>query len=99
MKYGEKPQESLKREVKEESNLDVKVQGITDVWDFVMEKRKLQLVGITWVCSSEDDLDKVELSPEHSNHFWKTYKEIVVSEDRYPEWVVNSVQTAEKILG
>lgn len=98
MEYGESPQEALKREVKEEVNLNVSVKGVTDIWDFVMEKRKLQLVGITWACESEDISDQVKLSFEHSDHFWKSFKEVKNNKDEYPEWLVNSIVIAEKIL-
>jgi len=95
MRYGEKPEESLKREVKEEAGLDVEIKGITDVWSFIMDEKKLQLVGITWACVSRDT--KVKLSPEHSSFEWITYKEIRKSKEKYPKWLVNSIEIAELI--
>ena len=98
MEYGEHPKEALKREVKEEVNLNVEVKGVTDIWDFVMKKRKLQLVGITWACETNDNHNQVKLSFEHSKFFWKTYDEIQKNKDKYPEWLVNSIKIAEEIM-
>ena len=97
MSYGEKPEEALKREVKEEAGLEVKVKGITDVWSFVMDDRKLQLVGITWACTAQNT--EVKLSPEHSSFEWISYEEIQNSRDKYPDWFINSVKVAETIIG
>ena len=94
MSYGEKPEESLKREVKEEVGLEIEIRGVTDVWSFIMEEKRLELVGITWACVSQDA--KVKLSPEHSSFEWLSYEEIQNS-DKYPEWLVNSVRIAESL--
>ncbi len=96
MSYGEKPGESLKREVKEEVGLEIEIKGITDIWSFVIEQKKLQLVGITWACTSQNT--EVKLSPEHSSFKWLSYKEIQASRSEYPGWLVNSIKIAERIL-
>lgn len=96
MNYRETPEESLKREVKEESGLDVAVIGVTDVWSFLIEEKNFQLVGITWACTSESQ--KVTLSPEHSSHHWLSFQEALKSQDKYPKWLVESIKIAEKLL-
>ena len=74
MSYGEQPEESLKREVKEEAGLEIEIKGVTDIWSFVMKDKKLQLVGITWACIAQST--EIKLSPEHSSFEWVSYEEI-----------------------
>lgn len=98
MEYGEQPQEALKREAKEEANLDIEIKKVTDIGNFIMSKRKLQLIRISWACTSENKHNKVNLSHEHSQYYWKDYQEIQNNKSKYPDWLVTSIEIAEQIL-
>jgi len=54
------------------------------------------LVGITWACVAQTT--EVKLSPEHSSFEWVSYKEIQNSKEKYPDWLIDSIEIAEKIL-
>jgi len=61
IKYGEDPAESLKREVFEETHLDVDILNPIGVWHFFLEHDKVQIVCLTFLCklkSGEIDLNK-----------------------------------------
>jgi len=64
MDFGENPKESLLREVKEETGLDVEIIKPVDVWYFIRDNR--QVVGTTHLCKWRSN--EVILSDEHE-HF------------------------------
>lgn len=92
LEFGEKPEETLVREVKEETGLTVQAKGITEVWSFT--KETFQLVGITFLCFI--DGGKNQLSSEHSSFEWVTSDE--VKKNNYPEWLKKSILKAEEFL-
>lgn len=52
IEFGETPQETLMREVKEEVGLDVTIQDLKGVWWFYRTKSdNAQVICITWACS------------------------------------------------
>jgi len=67
MEFGEKPEDTLKREVKEETGLEVEMIYPFSVWTFFRESHN-QTVGINFVCvaTSQD----VKLSNEHIDFKW-----------------------------
>jgi len=46
--FGEKPKDAVKREVKEETNLDIEIEKINTVWSFMGEDAFI--IGITFLC-------------------------------------------------
>jgi 8-oxo-dGTP diphosphatase len=72
--FGETPEESLKREVKEECGIDIKVRIPVSVWTFFKNNNKTQVVGISFLCNyiSGD----IRLSKEHVDYKWIDPKEI-----------------------
>jgi len=67
MEFGEKPEETLKREVKEETGLEVEMLYPFSVWTFFRESNN-QTVGINYVCVTANK--DVELSNEHIDFKW-----------------------------
>ena len=94
IKFGEKPEDALKREVMEESGLKIRLLGITDVWTFI-EGENFQLVGITYIC--EALTSEVKLSFEHSSFEWVDPKNKAIM-GKYPKWLANSIKRALKIV-
>ncbi|MBU0457579.1 MAG: NUDIX domain-containing protein [Nanoarchaeota archaeon] len=48
--FGEKPKDAVKREVKEEINLDVEITKVTSVWTSIIKEEDLQIIGINYLC-------------------------------------------------
>lgn len=70
MKFGEIPREALKREVKEEVNLDISVIKPFAVgqWQFQAKNKQAQVVAIYFICESLSE--EVKLSFEHQDFEW-----------------------------
>lgn len=94
IKFGEKLEEAVVREAKEETGLDVKVGQIFNAWTFVKEDKDFQLTGIDFLCITEQQ--EVKLSGEHSDFEWRKAEEII-SDEKYPEWLRKTIEKAEKI--
>ena len=72
--FGEMPEKALKREVKEETGLEIEVVKPVRVWSFFKNKEKTQVVGITMLCKYKSG--EVKLSEEHRKFKWINPKEI-----------------------
>ena len=67
MDVEQTPQEALKREIREETGLEVSVREPFNVFTFRKQTGEFK-VGITFLCDSEDDT--VVLSHEHGEYRW-----------------------------
>lgn len=65
--YGEKPQQGLKREVKEESGLAIQIIEPVTSWTFTQDNGE-QVFGTTFLCEPEDI--QVNLGYEHTDFQW-----------------------------
>ncbi|MDR1694069.1 MAG: NUDIX domain-containing protein [Lactobacillaceae bacterium] len=72
MEFGEQPVEALKREIMEETGLEVDIKKPFTVWSF-MAKPDLQIVGVTLI--AEYVSGEVKLSSEHTDFKWIEAKE------------------------
>lgn len=50
IEYGESPEEALKREVKEELDLEIDIQGSVGVWFFFTQESSDQIICHTYLC-------------------------------------------------
>jgi len=73
--FGETPLKCLKREVKEETNLEIydDFQPVR-VWSFFKNNGKTQVIGITVLCKHK--YGEVKLSDEHTDFKWINPSEI-----------------------
>jgi mutator protein MutT len=71
--HGEKPQQGLKREVMEESGLEVEVMDPVTSWTFMRDNGE-QVFGTTFLCEPEGL--EVELGDEHTDFQWVEKKEL-----------------------
>ena len=72
IEFGESPVEALRREVAEETGLQVEPIAPLQVWHYV--KQRFQLVGIDYLCESHSG--DVVLSEEHDAFRWLTEEEL-----------------------
>ncbi len=72
---GQRFDESLKREVKEETGLEIKIKQpfFVSEWRPVVNNEQWQIIGIFFECSTEND--KVILSQDHDDYLWIEPKE------------------------
>lgn len=85
MEYGESPEETVVREVKEETTLDVTPEKLLGVWWFISPTSKKQIVCITYLCNAKSTNVDITKNPENdpiSEFAWVT-KEAFLNGD-YP---------------
>ena len=83
--YGEKLEDALRREVKEESNLEIEILKPLHAWSVLQSER--HLVGVTYLADYVSG--EVQLSFEHSAYTWKTLEEIM--DGNFPQWIKKDV--------
>lgn len=66
MEFGETAEETLRREILEETGLMVKPIKLLDTWNLIRED--YQITGIIYLCELEEG--KVRLSDEHDKFKW-----------------------------
>lgn len=74
IKFGEDPEESLKREIMEEAGIEADVVRPLRIWTFFKNNKETQVVGITLLCKYKSG--KVKLSKEHTDFKWIKPEEI-----------------------
>ena len=84
---GQRFDESLLREIKEETGLEIKIGKpfFVDEWRPFVNEEQWQIVGTFFECLS--DSDKVELSEDHDDYQWidpKEYKNYNLIEKLHP---------------
>ncbi|MCD6092891.1 MAG: NUDIX domain-containing protein [Candidatus Aenigmarchaeota archaeon] len=74
IKFGETPEEALKREIKEETGLEVEIIKPIRIWTFFKNNGDTQVVGVTMLCKYKNG--KVKLGKEHIDFKWIKPEEI-----------------------
>lgn len=85
MEYGEKPEETVVREVKEETGLDVAVGRLLGVWQFYSIVNDYQVVCITFQCTAlttDINLAHNPADEEITEHAYATKEDLLAW--RYP---------------
>lgn len=91
--YSETPQESLKREIKEECGLNVEVHNPLGVNSFYLDNSRI--VEITFLCTIIDSKFDVKLSDEHSEYRWISFENInSLNLNDYMSKVVNTAKSS-----
>ncbi len=87
--YGETPEESLAREVKEECGLNVKVNNPLSVNTFYFGK--IHVIEITFHCEIMDNSFEVKLSSEHTEYKWTP---LDIKDTELNEYMTKVVETS-----
>lgn len=94
IKFGEKLEEAVVRETREETGLKVKPIAVFNAWTFIKEEKNFQLTGIDFLCFTNQE--KVKLSKEHAGFWWENAAK-TINNKKYPAWLGKTIEKAEKI--
>jgi ADP-ribose pyrophosphatase len=85
LEFGENPEQTLVRELREETGLQVVPDRLLYVWSAIV-REEYQIIIITYLCRCEDT-SRILLSEEHSGYMWA---------DKYSlrEYLVDDIQKA-----
>jgi len=89
---GETDRETLIREIKEETGIDISSSKIFPIKKWILEKNGNKLSGVDFLCILER-YQKIKLSPEHIRAKWLSRKEIMESKE-ISSWLKESVAAA-----
>lgn len=87
LEYGETPHQALKRELREETGLKIKI--IKPIYTFTAIREDYQTVGIGFLAIPEDD--HVQISEEHTDYKWVDKKELQATLDPH---IFNDIKEA-----
>ena len=87
LEYGETPHQALKRELREETGLKIKI--IKPIYTFTAIREDYQTVGIGFLAIPEDD--HVQISEEHPAYKWVDEKELQATLDPH---IFNDIKEA-----
>ena len=73
LEFGESPMQALKREINEETGLEVEKLILLNAWNSFKDECT-EIIGLTYICTANGD--NVMLSKEHSDYEWVTYEEM-----------------------
>lgn len=87
LEFGETPHEALKRELREETGLKIKI--IKPIYTFTAIREDYQTVGIGFLAIPEDD--HVHISEEHTDYKWVNEEELKTTLDPH---IFNDIKEA-----
>jgi 8-oxo-dGTP diphosphatase len=98
MEFGETAEETLFREVKEETSFTIEPVKLLDTWNFVATD--YQITGVIYLCKIKDG--SLKLSDEHDKYEWLEFNEEnldkmhEVYKTRMKNWDINKIQSLWK---
>ena len=92
LEFGETPEQTLVREMREETGLDVVPGRLLYVWS-AQRPKNCQVIIITYLCECED-VSRVQVSDEHAGYMWadvpqmkeKLGQDLIKARDANDEW-------------
>lgn len=83
MEYGETIEDTLKREIYEETKLNVEPVYLIVTWNYINKENKHQVAGVIYFCKVPGYINDVNLSEEHDSYCWLTPEELVRMNDSF----------------
>ena len=83
----EDDESALKREVKEEIGLEIKIIKLLNSWSLDLPEKGIHLDGKTYLCESYSD--KVKIGEEHSDYVWVTREGL--KKHIIPSWLEDAI--------
>lgn len=81
IRYGETPEQALRRELIEEINSDVEIIKVVGAWWFFRKDNQDQVVCLTYLCKLKDDDLNIGVNPSPSEkitrRFWVSKNELM----------------------
>jgi 8-oxo-dGTP diphosphatase len=97
MEFGETAEETLIRELKEETNFVVEPIRLLDTWNFIL--RNHQITGVIYLCKiKEGDL---KLSDEHDKYQWLEFNDVSINlmhdvfKERMVKWDMKEIEVGK----
>jgi len=95
VKFGEDLKEALKREIKEETGIEVASDDFFPIKTWSMRKTEFQLVGIDFLCALKERTE-IKVSAEHTKGEWFEVGNILQNPN-IPSWLKDDIEKAEKV--
>jgi 8-oxo-dGTP diphosphatase len=74
--FGEDPQVALKREVSEETNLEIEVLQPYHYFSYLIDNKNRHNVEVFFLAQLNSDPSDIKLSPDHDDHQWITMDQL-----------------------
>ena len=100
MEFGEAAEETLIRELKEETNFVVEPIKLLDTWNFV--SKNYQITGVIYLCKIKEG--DFKLSDEHDKYEWLKFNEVSINmmheifKERMVNWDMKEIEEGMRII-
>ena len=95
MEFGETIEETLVREMLEETNLRVTPKQVIATWNYIKKSGDFQVAGVIYLVETSD-LSGLKLSEEHDSYCWLSFDELEHLVPHF-ETALKTVKVNEKI--
>lgn len=76
IEFGESPENALKREIKEETSLNIKIIRPYSIFSYTSNDNHKHTIDIQFIVEAIGDINKIKLSNEHESFNWIKQNEI-----------------------
>ncbi|MBZ9625558.1 MULTISPECIES: NUDIX hydrolase [unclassified Clostridium] len=100
MEFGETAEETLIRELKEETNFVVEPIRLLDTWNFISKNH--QITGVIYLCKIKEG--DFKLSDEHDKYEWLKFNEVSINmmheifKERMVNWDMKKIEEGMRII-
>ncbi|MFH1029697.1 MAG: NUDIX hydrolase [bacterium] len=70
IEFGESPEDALKREIKEEVNLEIDIIKPYSTFSYRSRDKKKHTIDIQFICNPKNGITDIKLSGEHDDFKW-----------------------------
>lgn len=77
LEFAERLEEGLKREIKEEVGIDIKIKGFLTVMEIIRQRDHFHGIFFVFLCQMANDKNQIKLNYEASEYNWFSKEEIL----------------------